>query len=422
MVTGKAPASAKIAGHSLGTAFAADVVTSRLLDADRVGRRGSYRLRVAPRPIVVLTPVVARGGRVKVASSRITRLRSGRRKRVQVTTKRPRLRRPRAGAAQAGRRRVKYSVYGSTVSGGGPDALSGKAVDAMLSTDAGAAGERAPCPATQFVDRRSDDFKALQAEVALQQSPAFDPGSRVTPKWHLPENTPDTRINMQVRLNGNNASVTITARGNGRTVSRQVTGTVSSLWFSDPPNAISQALDEIFEELCRGGLETISGTFTGESEMSSGSRFRWNGSVVFTRLGPAEVPGANGNYSVTSGSVTYTASGRFPYAACQMNGNQQFNLNSGGMAVFGSLPQGIEPYTYGIDIGPLYPGLMDVAVSSCEPGAESQEGTVQSIPVGGPPLDPRESYVSPDGLDYLGTETQAESGVTFIYSWALRGE
>ncbi len=247
----------------------------------------------------------------------------------------------------------------------------------------------------------------------------------------MPDNAPSSpltvepyaRISTRVTVTGNTATATITAQGNGRTVSRQVSGTVSELFFGDPPNTMSSALDQIFEELCRpDGLETISGTFSGESTMSSGSHFRWNGSVVFTRLCSPDVPGANGNYSATSGSVTYTASGRFPYAACQMNGNQQFNLNGGSMAVFGSPTQPLEQYTYSIDIGPLYPGPMDVAVSSCEPGAESQEGTTQSIPVGGPPLDPRESYISADGFDYQGIETQSESGVSFTYSWALRGE
>jgi hypothetical protein len=420
-VTGKAPASAKVAGHSPGTVMAVGAATSRVLAARRLGSRGTYKLRVAPGPVVVLTPVVSRSGKVKVASSRVTRLKSGKRKRVRVTKTRPRPRRRRAAAAQAGSRSVRYSVYGSTVSGDA-GALSGKSVDAMLSSDAWQAGARAPCPATQFADRRSDAFKAIQAEVALQNSPAFDPGSRITPKWDLPQNTPNTRINMQVSVAGDSATATITAHGKGKTVSRQVSGTISSLWFSDPPNAISQALDEIFEELCRGGLETIAGTFTGETTMPAGEHWRWNGSASFARQGPAEIPGANGNYLLTSGLVTYIASGRFPYAACQMSGNQQFNLQNGSIGVFGSPPEGLEPYTYGIDVGPMYPGTMEVTVSSCEPGAESLEGSRQTVPVGGPPLDPRETYQSDDGLVYDGTESRNEGGVATTYTWSLRGE
>lgn len=421
VVTGKAPASARVAGHSLGSAFAVGAATGRVLAAERVSRRGAYRLKVAPGPVVILTPVVSRSGKVTLPSSRITRLRSGARKRVRVTRRRPRLRRRRAGAAQAGRTRVKYSVYGSRVVGG-EEPFTGKVVDDMLITDAWAAGERAPCPATQFVDRQSDDFKVIQAEVALQQSPAFDPKSRVTPKWHLPENTPDTRISMTVSIAADgSATGTISARGPKGTVSRQVSGTVKSLFFTEP-SGLKSALDEIFEELCRpGGLKAISGTFGGDSAYS-GSRWTWSGNATFTRTPPSELPGANGTYLLTNGSVTYTASGRFNYAACQMSGTQQFSLGGGSVTVFGSPPSGLEPYSYGADIGTLYPGMMEVLVSGCEPGAESYEGTTQTIPVGGDPLDMRNQHPSDDGLVYEGNESRSEGGVTLNYNWSFKGE
>lgn len=429
-VTGKAPAaSAKLYGRSMGTVAAVGAETSRMLGTARLRKGVRYTLKVAPGAVVVLTPIVSKSGRVKVASSRIARLRSGKRRSLNATRRRPRPRRRRAGAAQAGRHIVKYSVHGSKVTNA-PPGLSDHAVDEMMHYETWVAGEKAPCTAEQYVDRESDDFKAIQAEVALQQSPQFDPRTRVTPKWHLPRYTPTSRISIQMTVgaDGNTVSGRVTARGikTGRTISIPVSGTVSSFFFSDDtPNALDQALDALFAALCfPTGLEQISGTFSGDSTIPPGSKYSWNGSVVFKRLGGSQAPGATGSYPVGSGLVTYAASGQYPYAACQMSGTMQFNLppNSGTIGVTGSPPNGLEPYDYGIHVPVPFPGTMDVTLSSCAPGAESLEGTTQTVPVGSDPLAPRQQYRSDDGLAYQGSESQTESGVSVNYSWSLKGE
>ena len=71
-----------------------------------------------------------------------------------------------------------------------------------------------------------------------------------------------------------------------------------------------------------------------------------------------------------------------------MSGTKQFNIppGSGSISVFGSPPEGFDPYTDGGAISTQPSWLMEVTLSSCEPGAESLEGTTERSP-GGLPWD-----------------------------------
>jgi hypothetical protein len=91
------------------------------------------------------------------------------------------------------------------------------------------------------------------------------------------------------------------------------------------------------------------------------------------------------------------------------------------MTVGGSPPAGLEPYDYGIHIPVVYPGTMDVSLSSCQPGAESLEGSRQSVTVGGDPLAPGGTYFSQDGLEFAGTDSDSSGGASWEVSWSLAG-
>ncbi|HEY7454756.1 MAG TPA: hypothetical protein VH683_09335 [Thermoleophilaceae bacterium] len=435
-ISGKVPGGApKVGGQIVSTVSAVRADTGLLLDVDLLGRAGRYRLRVQPGPVVVLAHLVPRRGKAKVKSSRVTKLKSGARKRVKVTKKRPKPRKRRRGrsAAHAAQQTnlVKVTTAGSVVTNGVPGTDT-RALEGMMTYEVWSAGQRAPCDVEVYVDRGSGEWQAMQAEVRLQQGPGFDPGTRVTPRWHLPRYRPNSTISTQLTLgpDGNTISGTVSARGrSGKRITKSVSGTWSGFFFSgnSTNNDFDRALDEIFRELCKAGLSEIGGTFSGEATITPpGSRWTWNGTVAFERLGGDDLPGAFGTYRVapSGGVVTYRASGRYPEAVCQMSGTKQFNIppGSGSITVFGSLPDGFDPYTYGGSISTQPSWLMEVTLSGCQQGATQLEGTTQMVFVGGLPWDTgQEQFTSEDGRDYIGTRSLAQGGVSYSWSWAFAG-
>ena len=317
---------------------------------------------------------------------------------------------------------VKVSTYGSTVTNGVPGTDS-RALEGMMVTEVFVAGQRAPCDVEVYVDHDSPDFRAIEAEVALQQSPLFDPSTRVVPRYNDPRYRPTARIQAHLTLGPDGDTVTgevVAKERNGNSHARSVNGGWHRFFFEEGASAFSRALDDIFKELCGAGLSEISGTFSGSSTISSRTNYRWNGSVVFKRL-VENVPGAFGSYLVSSGLVTYTASGLSPTADCQVSGTTQVSLppNGGSIGVFGTPPEGLEPYTYSINVPAPYPGSMEVTWSSCSDA--SANGTKETISLGGSPLDTGQSQqVSEHGITYRGSYTN-DSQFSTQYDWALEG-
>ena len=401
---------------------AANPATSRVLAVELLRASGRYTLRVPPGPVIALSRVVPKRGKPKVASSRISKVKSGQRKRVAVTKKRPRVRRRRGARGAQGIvvDLVKVSTYGSTVAGGSPGSDS-RALGGMMDTEVFEAGQRAPCDVELYVDRASPDFKAIEAEIALQQSPLFDPSTRVVPRYNDPRYQPTVRIQAHLTAGPDGSSLTgevVAREKNGNTYARSVSGDWRRFFFEDGTNAFRRALDDIFKELCGAGLSEISGTFSGGGSLGGRANFTWNGGVVFKRA-VENIPGALGAYFVSSGLVTYTVSGMSPSADCQISGTQQINLppNSGSINVNGSPPDGLEPYTYGISVPPPYPSTMEGTRSGCSDS--SVEGTSETIMLPAGPLDTGQSQqVSEDGITYKGSYT-GDSGAR--YDWALEG-
>jgi hypothetical protein len=423
-LSGKVPGGApKLGGHVVSTVTAVNPATARVVGVRSLTRTGRYSLKVPPGPVLVLARVVRRTGKPKVTSSRIAKVRSGQRKRVKVTRKRPRLRRRhhRALASQGITvDLVKVSTFGSTLTGGRPGADS-RALEGMMDTEVYEAGQRAPCDVELYADRDSPEFKAIEAEIALQQSPLVDPSTRVVPRYKDPRYQPTARVQAHLTLGADGDTVTgevVAKEKNGNVHGRSVSGTFGGFFFQDGQNAFRSALDDIFKELCGAGLSEISGTFSGSSTISGRTNYRWNGSVVFKRQ-VENVPGAFGNYPVSSGLVTYTASGLSPTAACQVSGTKQFNIpaNGGSIGVAGSPPQGLEPYTYSISVPAPFPGSMEVTWSSCSD--PSANGLTETISVGGDALMSGSSEPSEHGLLYQGSYDGSQFGAH--WDWALEG-
>jgi hypothetical protein len=422
-VSGRVPGGApKVAGQVVSTVAAVNPATARYLSSKPLAPGGRYSFRVPPGPLLVLARVLPRTGKPKVSSSRIAKVRSGQRKRVKVTKKRPRARRRRTAHAGQGITvdLVKVSTFGSTVSNGVPG-TDARALDGMMVTDVWQAAQRAPCDVEVYVDRDSPDFRAIEAEIALQNSPAFDPSTRVVPRYNDPRYQPTARIQAHLTLGPDGDTVTgqvVARERNGNTHARSVNGTWGRFFFENGPSGFSRALDDIFKELCGAGLSEISGSFSGSASLGGRANFTWNGGVGFKRV-VENIPGAFGAYFVSSGLVTYTVSGMSPSADCQISGTQQINLppTSGSINVNGSPPDGLEPYTYSISVPPPYPGTMEGTRSGCSDS--TAEGTRETIMLPASPLDTGQSQqVSEDGITYKGSYT-GDSGAQ--YDWALEG-
>ena len=211
------------------------------------------------------------------------------------------------------------TTAGSVITNGVPGTDT-RALEGMMTCEVWSAGQRAPCEVEVYVDRGSGEFEAMQAEVRLQQWPCFDPGTRVTPRWHLPRYWPNSTISTQLTLGAdeNTISGTVSARGrSGKRFTRSVSGTWHGFFFWQlHEQRVRQGPRQIFRELCKAA-ERDRGHVSGEATITRpGSRWTWNGTVAFERLGGDDLPGAFGTYQVapSGGVVTYVASGNSPTA------------------------------------------------------------------------------------------------------------
>ncbi len=172
-------------------------------------------------------------------------------------------------------------------------------------------------------------------------------------------------------------------------------------------------------------VKRITGTFTGSWDYN-GAHIGWTGSVTLTRPNSGD-PGAQGHYTQTDGSVTYTASGLDPiYQVCSVSHTEQFSLpnNPGrGVAIVnGSLPDFGAPYSYTFNVVASNTDFMRLTLSGCSSGNESLNGTTEDVYFGSA-QDPIQTgslvdQTSPDGIVYDGSETLRYSQ----WSWTLRGK
>ena len=315
---GKLP---RLDGSAAGAAQAIETRSSRIAAAERLARSGRYRLSVPAGLYVVTTSVM---GARRVLSSRPVLARGKRVARVDTTLKRtrpakkPRKRRPRATAAAEAK--LLLSVHGSMLRSPteGDIRFDGALISYLFET-------RSPCAYSLFADRESRDFKAIQAEVALQRKHpgAFDPSTVVKPKWHLPQYTPTTRISGQFTEAAGRFSGTLTATDlrNGKLLGSSRVASVSDAGAFLDGAAIRAALSDLLSQLCPDLPERFSGTFSGSDTRELGSSATWNGSVVFKRGEEISDPVSQirlVRYTLESGSVSWSVAGGSP---CTVTGS-----------------------------------------------------------------------------------------------------
>jgi hypothetical protein len=385
-ITGKAPGKPVVFGGSpVGGVLAIAPATAGAKAGAAYRKGGRYRLTVPRGTYLVLAPVRGKGGRIVTTRSRIFRLRKGQRKKVATTKKTPKARRKKK--RKAGRRAqasagqlLKVSVFGSRVTGQGLEVLS-PGLDSMIEVDLLPAKNGVPCPVEVYVDRQSDAFRAIQAEVRLQQSPAFDPSTRVRPLYNLPRYRPKYRITATLRATGNSLTGSIVARqiSNGRVkASQPVRRRANSIL-----QGFESELHALLMELCEPGPPerysgTVSGTATYDAtELGTGNNLRanWNAPVSLRRTPPLPVPGAPiAAYKLESGTLHYSFSGHL--SDCSVEGSGPVDLPS--QPDIGPLPSVLEfydddPRTYRFQIPiPLFATVPGTQSGCDDPGDEGK--------------------------------------------------
>jgi curli biogenesis system outer membrane secretion channel CsgG len=378
-IVGKAPGKlVKFGGSPFGRVLAVEAATARPKAGAAYTKSGRYRLTVPRGVYVVLAPVKGKGGRTLTARSRIFKVRAGQRKQVKTSRKTPKprkrkKRRPAQRADAAAGKRIKVSVFNSSIRGGGLERL-GAGLDDILITDLFQAKEGIDCPVEVFVDRQSDDFRAIQQEVRLQQSPAFDPSTRVTPLYNTRRYTPTIRITAALTASGNSLTGSIVAReiSSGQVkASQPVARSTNSIL-----NGFPQELHKLLEELCEPGpperfAGTVSGTGTYDAdELGAGNSLRatWNATIQLVEVPPvAQFPGAPaGQYKLESGSLHYAFNGSV--GDCTVAGSGPIDLASqpdlAGAGVL-TLFDG-DPRTYGFVIPLPVLASVDGTRSNCD--------------------------------------------------------
>jgi hypothetical protein len=169
------------------------------------------------------------------------------------------------------------------------------------------------------------------------------------------------------------------------------------------------------------GINHLSGTFTRRVE-ENGSTFEWTGEADFERLTEAFMGGSDGQYKMTSGTFTVTASGSngaFGVATCSISGSGTFPLSPADSGFF-VLPRLAEtdPYPYTFTIQPsVAEHKYNITYSSCnEPWEEVTSEWSANFTI-----TPINLQNSADGIDFSGEETIEEPTSTITQTWSFQG-
>ena len=176
-------------------------------------------------------------------------------------------------------------------------------------------------------------------------------------------------------------------------------------------------------------INRVEGTFTLRQEFF-GAVLEWAGNVTFERATPVFTGGSTGDFKVTDGLYTATASGadRFVVGStCSQRGSKQFALSR--ETHFTVLGVGADPnagpYDYSFSLSSEGQGvsgipMLDITLFNCGPNAASLEGQVFSHPVSFGMTTPTQ-HRSDDGTVFSGSETSTYPNGTFTQTWSFRG-
>jgi hypothetical protein len=417
----------------------------------RVGRNGAYTLRLPPGPYALFGTVVDRTATATVSTrGPLVSLRAGQRRKVPLRLLKPKYRHKKrhhkAKAAyfqEDGTQTPGNTAYqiqdftGAT----GELAIYNRGLPGMLSVDT---FEKGGCPTTQVASPR--DQQALAAELQLQQSPYFDPSTRVRRNWILP----DVKITGRLanRPGGVAYSISVVDARTGAiwgTVLGELEVDASD--FLDHLAALGAA---IMAKVCNPppppptpvptpqppppppavDPDGLTGTFTGNVDYMTQPltplpiRINWSGTLDLVREPYGFLPFVV--YDLRAGTVTATvAIDKLTSMECDVNGTSTFDL----VAVnFGQhLPvlsvdlSGAAP-VYRVTLG-AGTAVIDAVKSNC--GDPMQNGTHTPFPLSTTPLamtlDPEPVASRYAFNDTLSGSPSPSSAPIYHWTWALSG-
>lgn len=181
-------------------------------------------------------------------------------------------------------------------------------------------------------------------------------------------------------------------------------------------------------------INEIAGNFSGSYSQPVGPRtgvISWTASGTFVRQTPPGIPGAVGSYVLKAGiaSIHFSGGSVIGDALCDMSGSTTVDLFQAAGGSVGVRPvnamkpfeQG--PHLYGGTVGLGFGPTVDITESNCVNPSPDHDPNHPDYPIGALTVlntGPTE-LTSPDGIEYSGSYSDSQSGITNEWTWVLTG-
>ena len=321
--------------------------------AGTTAKSGRFTLKLRAGDYAILAAVVPRSGRgnpiFRVAD--FVTAKAGKRRTIKPTLKKRHKKRKKAKPAGAERRLawvdVDYPVlwvHRWAVSGSAELKVMEKGLQEMVITDLAAAIGTPDC---RGAISAGDDMPAVLGEIALQQSPYFDPAQRLTTAKLV---RPNASVTGTMSVSGGVATLTATYTdqrpghaGQGGTVA--VSGPAENIFTLE-----EQLSAKIAALVCQEIPKSYTGSFSGTWTTTLNSyTVTWTGDAVLSLTSehgspPPDAPDPQdyANYTLQSGHVHAVLNGT--RGACTVNGEADFTLPTLPGAPFGFVQNAAPPW------------------------------------------------------------------------------
>jgi len=328
--------------------------TGEAIASQRLTDSLKYKLKVPAGFYVLFADASGVGtGTALAAHGHVIKLKSGRRAHEDLRLKKKRASRMRATAGVASQpiakraKGVVLAVSPDVRVFGDPENPKGIPVWWMLITELanGACPPEQHKPLMVVAHRKSSDFKAIQAEIKLQNSGHVDPSTQVKPRFIKPQ--------VEVTGGGQISGGTLSMQFN--LVNLKTGKVIGSVSASGPAASFFEVYDalarKLIDEICKDEQppDKFTGTFSGTNATAANDR--WDGTVAFDySRTDSTSQGQIARYTPTGGSVTWQED---PYSqnGCNFSPHSPVTapINAGSGELLLYLDR--DPMQYGLTVG-----------------------------------------------------------------------
>jgi len=360
-------------GRGLAEVHGVRLDTGIVAASQRVGASGRYALSLPAGGYLVVGTVMDRQqGTVLTRPSASVRLRNGQKRRVSVSVRKVRRKKVRAdaraayvqesGAVTAGVTAVEvYDFTGAT----GDLAFLNKGITDIIITDI--VGTTAACPIAVIANAR--DRAAIATELRLQQSPEFDPASRVRRDFIKPDVAVQGRlfnragaVAYEIKIRNARTGVVLDTKIGEVKTDTTMFATLTAIGpdiaarICAPPPPTPVAPPQPPPPPPVVDPDAVSGTFSGETNLLTSPTpvpitLSWSGQLSLLRDPYGFSPVVT--YPLQAGAMTATISGQV--GSCAVDGTTQIDLvlsNPGGLGSVLAVDPGAAPaYRLGLGVG-----------------------------------------------------------------------